>query len=172
MQYRHIHYWQYEPGIEEENVLEAALALSLEARHDKFLVEIASFIYKHIQAKYVIIGRLSEDKQYIYTLVFMKDGEILDNYAYPLGGTPCEIAIAQRFCFYPFDVAPSFPDDTALREFKIESYLGTQLLSEENEPIGLTILMDEEQIQKAAFAEHLIQILSPAIEEEIKMLRL
>ncbi|MCX2740916.1 hypothetical protein [Pontibacter anaerobius] len=171
MEYRQIHYWQYVPGLEEENVLEAALDLSQKGRHDAYLAEIASFISENTGAKYVIIGQLSEDKKHIHTLVFMKDKTVLDNYTYPLKGTPCEVAVAQRFCYHPFDVAPAFPDDLELQELQIESYLGSILLSDDNEPVGLTVLMDVKQIENAAFAEHLIMVLSPAIEEEIKMLR-
>lgn len=170
MEYRQVHYWQYEPGVEEESILEDALALSLKGRHDTYLSEIASFIYEHIQAKYIIIGQLSDDRQHVHTLVFMDDKNLLDNYTYPLKGTPCELTVSQRFCYHPFGVAPAFPDDKELQDLNIESYLGSILLSKENEPIGLITLMDVKQIEKAAFAEHLIMVLSPAIEEEIAML--
>ncbi|WP_266204946.1 hypothetical protein [Pontibacter kalidii] len=171
MEYRKIHYWQYEPGEEEERVLEAALALTKKGRHNRYLSEIATFITEHTGAKYIVIGQLSEDREHIHTLIFMDDKKLLDNYTYPLKGTPCEVTLAQRFCYHPFDVAPSFPEDKELQELQIESYLGSILLSEENEPIGLTVLMDAKQIENAAFAEHLIMVLSPAIEEEIKLLR-
>ncbi|OKL38699.1 hypothetical protein [Pontibacter flavimaris] len=171
MEYRKIQYWQYEPGEKEERVLEAALALTLQGRHNAYLSEIASFISEHTGAKYILIGQLSEDREHIHTLVFMEDKKLLDNYTYPLKGTPCEVALAHRFCYHPFDVAPSFPEDKELQDLQIESYLGSILLSEENEPIGLAALMDVKQIENAAFAEHLITVLSPAIEEEILLLR-
>ncbi|MDX5422074.1 MAG: hypothetical protein LPK07_15045 [Hymenobacteraceae bacterium] len=172
MEYRHVHYWHYEPGVEEEAVLEAALALSNKARHNGSLSEIAAFISAHTKARYIVIGRLSEDLRHIHTLVFMDDGKVLDNFTYALKGTPCQEALAQRFCYYPFDVANAFPEDQELQDLQIESYLGSILLSEDNEPIGLTVLMDVKQIDNAAFAEHLITVLSPAIEEEIQMLRI
>ncbi|WP_276497125.1 hypothetical protein [Pontibacter litorisediminis] len=172
MEYRHVHYWQYEPGDAEEVVLERALSLCQKGRHDALLSEIASFITEQTGVKFLLIGRLSDDLQHIHTLVFMEDGKAMENYTYSLKGTPCDQTLLQRFCYYPFGVAPCFPEDKDLEDLQIESYLGSMLLSEDNEPIGLVALMDTKQIDKAAFAEHLIMVLSPAIEEEIKMMRL
>ncbi|SFH07749.1 hypothetical protein [Pontibacter chinhatensis] len=172
MEYRQIHYWQYVPGQEEEEVLEAALVMCEKGRHHETLSEIAAFITKHTGAKHVLIGRLSDDMQNVHTLVMMEDGKLQDNFTYSLKGTPCEETMCQRFCYYPFDVAASFPEDEDLDKMGVTSYLGSMLLSEENDPIGLIVLMDDKQIANAAFAEHLIMVLSPAIEEEIKLMKL
>ncbi|PTX21531.1 hypothetical protein C8N40_102507 [Pontibacter mucosus] len=172
MEYRQIHYWQYEPGQEEEEVLEAALVLCEKGRHNKTLSEIATFITTHTGVKYVLIGRLSDDKQSVHTLVMMDEGMPMDNFTYLLKGTPCEETMCQRFCYFPFDVAASFPEDEELDKMGVTSYLGSMLLSEETDPIGLVVLMDDKQIANAAFAEHLIMVLSPAIEEEIKLMKL
>ncbi len=148
------------------------MSLSQQPRHNALLNEIASFLYLHTGAKYVVIGRLSDSKTHMHTLVFMMDGQLLENMTYPLSGTPCQEAVTQKFCYYPFDVAKRFPEDQELQILGIESYLGTILLSEEQEQIGVTALMHEKQIKNPAFAEHLIMVLSTAIEEEIVTLRL
>lgn len=170
MEYRHVHYWQYVPGKQEEEVLEAALNLSQQERHNAFLTEIATFITTQTGIRDVLIGRISDDKTSIRTLVVMDEGKLQQNYTYSLKGTPCETTMVQRFCYYPFDVAATFPEDVHLKQQRVDSYLGSLLLSEENEPIGLIVLTDEKQIHNAAFAEHLILILSPAIEAEISLL--
>ncbi|MCJ8164165.1 hypothetical protein MKJ04_04875 [Pontibacter sp. E15-1] len=172
MEFRHIHYWQYEPGDDENVILEAALTLCNKGRHSDYLQEIATFIQEHTHAKFVLIGRLSEDMTSVHTAIMLQDGQLLDNFTYALKGTPCQDVLTQRFCFHPYDVAPSFPDDMELRDLNIDSYMGSILLSGDNEPLGLTVLMDTKVIQNAAFAEHLIMVLSPAIEEEIKLLNL
>lgn len=171
MEYRFIHYWQYEPGEEENQILEAAISLSFKPKSADFLCEVAAFIAEHIGAKYVLIGRLSEDNTHIHTCVFLEDKKVLENMSYPLQGTPCEAVFTQRFCFYPLDVAQNFPEDKEIQHWGIDSYLGSQLMSEENEPIGIIALMDVKPIENAAFAEHLILVLSPAIEESLLCLR-
>jgi hypothetical protein len=172
MEYRCVHYWQYEPGEEEEKILESAIALSTKDRTPDFLIEVAQFISEHTKTKFVVIGNLSEDTKQIRTLAFLNDMQPIDNFTYPLKGTPCDEVITQRFCYHPFDVSLAFPDDKELQDFEIDSYLGSILLSSDNEPLGIVALMDVKQIENAAFAEHLILVLSPAIEEEIKKIQL
>lgn len=54
-----------------------------------------------------------------------------------------------------------------MKDLEIESYLGSTFLSENNELLGLIALMDTKPLENAAFAEHLILVLSPVIEEEL-----
>lgn len=171
MEYRNIQYWHLESE-EEESILEAAVALSQQGRHSTLLYEIAKFICKHIEVRYLLIGQISKDCRHVYTLVFMDNFKLLDNYTYALAGTPCEVSVSQSFCYHPYDVAASYPDDKDLQVLQIESYLGYVVLSDASEPTGIITLMDVKQIQNAALAEHLIMIFSPAIEAEIKLLNM
>jgi hypothetical protein len=165
MEYRFIHHWQYEPGEEENKVLEKALALTAQERSESFLEEAASFVAKYTGVAYVIIGILTQENRFIRTCVFLKEKEVLGNVTYSLQGTPCEVVRTQGFCYYPFNVTHNFPEDKELQEMQIESYLGSFLLSEANEPIGIVALMHTKPIENAAFAEHLVLMLCPAIEE-------
>lgn len=158
--------------MEGEEIFDAALALTQKDRHDNYLAEVALFLSNHTQAKYVIIGQLSDDFSHIHTLVFMKDGQLLENYSYSLKGTPCACVLQEQFCFHPCDVAPAFPDDKELKEFNIDCYLGKILTAHDSTPLGITVLMDETQIKDPKFCEQLITVLSPAIEEEIQLLKL
>ncbi|RDV14245.1 hypothetical protein DXT99_15755 [Pontibacter diazotrophicus] len=168
MEYRFVHHWQYEPGEEENRILEDAVTLTNKSRGACFLLEAATFITRHTGVEYVMIGALTEDKSHIRTCAFLKGEEALDNVIYTLQGTPCEAVQTQGFCYFPFNVTKSFPDDRELQNLKIESYLGRFLLSGTNEPIGTVAVMGTGPIERAAFAEHLIFVLSPAIEEELE----
>jgi hypothetical protein len=118
-----------------------------------------------------LIGQLSDDLRHIHTLMFMCDGEVLDNFSYALKGTPCEQALVNRFCYHPYDITEAYPDDEELTELNVESYLGNILLSEDQEPMGLVVLMDVKQLNDVAFSDRLIKILTPAIEEEVALLK-
>lgn len=172
MKYCNVHYWNYIPGVDEEEILDAALSLTKKARHDSTLTEIATFIYNTTKAKYVIIGSLSEQHTHVQTVVFMEEGKLSGNFTYSLLGTPCQEVFTQKFCYYPIGVMDSFPEDEELKTLGIQSYLGSLLLSDNEEQIGLTVLMDTKQISNPAFAEHLIMVLGPAIEEELKSIKL
>ncbi|NEM97679.1 hypothetical protein [Pontibacter burrus] len=114
---------------------------------------------------------MANQKGEVDTCVFLKDNQPLDNYTYSLVGTPCDAVFIQRFCYYPINVASTFPEDKELVDLNKESYLGSILLAENSEPVGLIALMDEKPLQNPAFAEHLILVLSPAIEEELCRLK-
>jgi hypothetical protein len=165
MEYRFIHHWQYVPGVEENAILEAAIVLANQEKNEHDLQEVAAFIARHTGVEYILIGVLTEDKKRIRTCALLKDLEILSNFTYSLQGAPCEKVLIHRFCYYPSRVMDTFPEDFLLQEMQIESYLGTILLSAANEPIGLVAMLDTKTIQNAAFAEHLILVLSSAIEE-------
>jgi hypothetical protein len=171
MENPHIQHLNYETGTEKIKVLQEALNLSKKIRHEAFLEEIALFIFQQTGSKYVLIGQLSDDFKHIHTLIFMRDGEVLDNLNYALKGTPCEQALVNHFYYHPYDITEVYPDDEELTELNIESYLGNILLSEDQEPIGLIVLMDVKQINDVAFSDRLIKILTPAIEEEVTLLK-
>ena len=158
MQYRFIHHWQYEPGVQENLVLEEAISLSGKEPSDTFLNELAAFIAVNTGAKYVLIGLLTENAKKARTCAFFLDNEVQNNITYSLKGTPCADVITQQFCYFPLDVSNNFPADSELQELGIESYLGSILLSDAGEPIGLIALMDEKSLENAAFAEHLILV--------------
>lgn len=171
MEYRFIHHWQYEPGMLEHQVLESAIELLEKDRTENFLQEIAAFIAGKTSATYVVIGLLVNDGKQVKTYAFLKNDALLPNYTYDLSSTPCNAVVIQRFCYYPMQVAEQFPDDAELKELGIESYLGSILLDESNEPLGLIALMDEKPLHDPAFAEHLILVLSPAMEEELARIK-
>ena len=167
MHKRHIHYLTYEPDLEESVVLDAAIKLADENRQPDFFLKAAAFLCKHTQAEFVGIGLLEKDKAHVTTCILLNKEVVMQNFTYSLKGTPCDEVFLQKFCYYPFGARESFPDDLLLQEMNIESYLGTLLLSPESEAVGVVELLSTKQIENPAFAEHLILMLSPAIEEEL-----
>jgi len=171
MEYRFVHYRQHDLSKEEHNILEAAITLTAGERDDSFLHRVAAFVSEHTQATYVLIGLLSADRSHVCTHAFVKHNEILENISYPLKGTPCDAVFTQRFCYYPTDVREHFPEDEELQELNISSYLGSILVASDSEPVGLIALLDGKPLVNPAFAEHLILVLSLAIEEELSRLK-
>ncbi|MGV3505481.1 MAG: hypothetical protein ACO1O1_17365 [Adhaeribacter sp.] len=167
MQNKFIHHWQYEQNEQERQVIEQAMELANAEKTPAYLVQVATFLAQHTDAAYVAIGLLLEDKQHIQTLVFLQHGQAQANLVYPLSGTPCEAVTIQGFCFYPLQVRQIFPEDVYLLHLQVESYLGTMLFSHQDEPLGIVSIMDTKALQKAAFTEHLLLVLSASIEEEL-----
>lgn len=167
MNYRHIHYLNFEPGVEENVILDAAVKLAEEGKQPKFFLKVAAFLCKHTKAEFVGIGLLDEDNAHVTTCILLHEEMVMENITYTLKGTPCDEVFMQKFCYYPYRVKDHFPDDKLLQRMNIQSYLGTLLLSPAGKAIGVVELFSTKQIEHPAFAEHLILILSPAIEEEL-----
>lgn len=171
MQYRHIHYMNYEPGTEDNIILDAGVYLANQPEKENFLLKAASFICRNTMVDYVGIAMLNLKKNQLTTCVLMNEDRVLENVTYSVKGTPCDEVLIHRFCYYPYGVMERFPNDQIVQKLKIKSYLGTLLLSNAGEPIGVVELMDTKTIENPAFVEHLVLILSPAIEEEISKLK-
>ncbi|MBB6610639.1 hypothetical protein H7F15_06295 [Pontibacter sp. Tf4] len=171
MEYRSIHYWQYEPDIQETLILEEAVAFTGRENEADLLQAIGCFIAKHTGALYTMIALLADDLKQASTVAFITEKTVLPNITYTLKGTPCDEVVTQRFCYYPLNVAQAFPEDKEFEEKKIECYMGSILLSHNNEPLGLVALMHDKPLQNVAFAEHLILVLSPTIEAELAKLK-
>lgn len=166
-----MHHWNYALREDEHRILESAISLTSQPRGQAFLQRAAEFITAHAKVQYVVIGSLSDDGRHVVTKVLTKDGEIQSNITYPLQHYPCDSVLTQRFCYYPNNVQRHFPRDIGLQVLNIESYLGSIFLTEDGEPVGLIALMSDKQLENAAFAEHLVLVLSPAIEEELILQR-
>lgn len=167
MEYRFVHHRNYALCKKGHQIMESAISLTTAPRDESFLKQAASFIAEHSQVQYVLIGVLISNGRQVETKVFLKNGEEQPNITYPLQHTPCDAVVTQRFCYYPSNVQQYFPLDIELQELNIESYLGSIFLAEDGEPVGLIALMSDRKIEDAAFAEHLVLVLSPAIEEEL-----
>lgn len=137
-------------------------------KEDGLLNEILTFISKHTGAKHVLVGKVINDGKEAETLLMLEHGNKVENFTYPLAGTPCDEVIIQRFCYHATCVADMFPDDEALRELNIQSYMGCALINSDNDTLGILALMHDQELAKAAFSEHLLQLFSPAIEDALK----
>ncbi len=63
-------------------------------------------------------------------------------FEYDLAGTPCEGVVAGRTCFHAADLRRAFPDDVALADLGVESYLGVPVLDSTRTVIGHLVVMD------------------------------
>ncbi len=88
-------------------------------------------------ARYSLISeRKADDKDEVKTLAVWDTNHFVDNFEYPLAGTPCENVIKGDICYYPNNIRSRFPEDKDLIELNAESYLGIPILDSSNNVIG------------------------------------
>jgi PAS domain S-box-containing protein len=77
-----------------------------------------------------------------HTLAFWSEGRIRENLAWDLAGTPCEDVVRGGLCHYPTRVSLKFPEDLALVEMGIDSYLGVPLADADGNVLGHLAVCD------------------------------
>ena len=70
-------------------------------------------------------------------LALWEDGHLESTPAYPLKGSPCEVAIAEGYYFVADDLAALHPDDTSVRHLGVVSYAGAGLYDTNERAIGV-----------------------------------
>lgn len=70
------------------------------------------------------------------TLAMWFDGELVDNFEYPLAGTPCEVAQEREMCFFGSGVQQLFPEDRWLVDVGAQSYMAVPCKTPSGERVG------------------------------------
>ena len=96
-----------------------------------------------IGVEYAFIAEFAGTCTRVRTLAYWGKGQIRENIEYGLAGTPCEDVVRGGLCHYPTGVKERFPQDEALVEMAIESYLGVPLLDSRGEVLGHLAVFDE-----------------------------
>ena len=138
---------------------------------DDFFRTMVQYLSKMLKMKYAFIGELSQDAGSIRTVAVFGDGRIIDNFEYPLAGTPCENVVGKKACAYANDIQLLFPEDLLLVEMGIESYIGFPLFDAAKRPLGLIVAMDTRPLVNLKFAEFALQIFSFRAAAELERLR-
>jgi formate hydrogenlyase transcriptional activator len=78
----------------------------------------------------------------VRTLAYWTNGRLMPNVEYELFGTPCEDVARGNLCHYSCEVWKKFPNDEALVQMGIESYLGVPLVGPDNQHLGHLCIFD------------------------------
>lgn len=134
----------------EAGVLRAVMEGTSRATGEAFFPAMVENLARALKTRYAIIGRLdSSDAPGIQTLAVWDGDAPGEAFRYPLAGSPCEQVLERSTCFFPERVVDLFPDDALLAELKIECYVGTPLITDSGEPVGVLLVMDDRPMEPA-----------------------
>ncbi len=95
------------------------------------------------KVSHVILARYSpKNANIVDTIAVYGQGKLIDNFSYPLTGTPCNICTKNGRAFYPDNLQALFPHDAMLANINAVSYRGQTLKSSNDEILGILILID------------------------------
>ncbi len=103
-----------------------------------FIDKFAKAAGKAIGADMLLVSRVKSKHIPVETYALYDKAGKTEHYSYPISGTPCEVVIDKaRSLTIHEKVATCFPEDTDLVEFGLHSYIGTPLITEDGETVGL-----------------------------------
>ena len=125
---------------------ELAFRPIVEATADKagldFLRALVKNLAQSLHVEYAFVAEFAGASDRVRTIAFWSQGDWGANVEYSLPGTPCERVIAGQFCLYKDDVAQMFPEDSALTDLGIRSYLGVPLKGSHGQTLGHLAALD------------------------------
>ena len=156
--------------------LEAAVATIAEAvSHSAghgYLQTLANAMSRALGLEWVIIGVLDEvEPDTITTVASSRNGVSSDGMSYHLHGSPCAGVIGQAICVIPHKARELFPDDKALVERGVESYVGAPLFDADGKSLGILAAFDTRPLADDPIAEPVLEIFASRVAAELDRLK-
>ncbi len=107
----------------------------------------------------------------LHMCAFYLDGRIVENFAYPMSGTPCEPVLGQQFRFHAERLPQLFPADTDFHKLGVESYAGYPLNDAAGRTRGLISAIARKPLERPAFVESVLRIFAVRASAEIDRAR-
>ena len=112
-----------------------------------------------------------DDPTKLRMLAFFIDGRIVEDFVYPLTGTPCETVMGQQYRAYPAGLRELFPLDTDFARLGLEAYAGHPLFDAHGGPLGLIAVVARRPLPDAALVESMLKIFAARAVTEIERAR-
>ena len=136
---------------------------------DIYFNRIVTLLAETFSCAYAFIGLLDKDDPAIITTRSVyAEGEIAENFSYPLADTPCEQVIGHAICIYKQGVQHKFPKDELLEIMGVNSYAGIPLFDGNGRCYGLLGLMDKYPLNHTETIRSTLQIASSRIVAELQ----
>ena len=96
-----------------------------------------------LNCQYAFVSELSKDRLSFRTRAVWGRGQFLENFDFPLAGTPCEAVLNGHTAHYPEKLCQLFPEDKGLANWAAESYCGVPLVDLSDRVVGHLAIIDD-----------------------------
>lgn len=126
---------------------------------DAFFQSLTQYLCDVLDVDCAFVGELAKDSpNSVTTIAVCIEGQIANNFEYPLQNTPCQNVIGQGLCYYPHTVQRLYPQDLILSEMEAESYMGIPLSASNGTPLGLLAVIDRQPLRHEEVVKAALQI--------------
>jgi PAS domain S-box-containing protein len=155
----------------EDALSSAALAVST-SEEETLYRGLARYLATILGVDGAFISTVDErDPTTMHVLAFYLDGRIVENFSYPLAGTPCQTVVGQQFRFYPTHLFAAFPADADFKKLGVEGYAGYPLNDATGRPRGLISVISRKPLERPAFVESVLRIFAVRASAELDRAR-
>ena len=173
---------------EQDNILVIIKDISARVRSESMLRDIAfeiigstseevfnamaNYLAEIFSADYCLVGELVEGKRdIIKTIAVNEKGKVANNFEYNLVGSPFEEDVATGAYFCMSDAREAFPSAELLKEWEIDSFIGTPIYDLSGRIIGVLAIMACKMLDNLNLAEVMLQIFSLRASAELERMR-
>ena len=134
-----------------------------------FLPSFCEYLCKTLKVDYAFVGKLIQpEADKMETLAIYGRGQVIDNFTYPMAGTPCQEVIEQGLRIYPEAIGQIFPHDLMLQEMAAESYAGIPIFKSNGSTLGLIAVLDTKPFDDVALIEEVLKIFATRVTSELE----
>ena len=152
----------------EEAFSAAALAVS-QSEEETLYRQLARYLCANLGVDGAFIATTEQgDGRSMRMLAFHLDGEVLENFAYPIAGTPCETVVGREFRLYPSRLAELFPHGGDFSSLGLDCYAGQPLTDARGESLGLIAVVSRLPFQDPALIEATMRIFAVRVVAEVE----
>ena len=133
---------------ERSDMLRAIVTGTAAETGENFFPAFVCHLSSVLGVQYAVVGEVQHSPiKKVRTIAVSADGNLVDNFEYPLMNTPCETALGQSFACFERDVRTVFPLFGRLAQLGVEGYCGVPLRAKGGTVIGLLVLMDTKPLR-------------------------
>jgi PAS domain S-box-containing protein len=159
------------PPAGEDMLHGAAEAVSM-AEGDTAFRDLVRYLARSLQVDVAFIALPHEaDRARMRMAAFYADGRLIEDFEYPLAGTPCETVMGQTFRLYPTGLRDRFPLDADFRAMALDAYAGYPMSDARGEALGLIAVASRRPFASPPLVESTLKILAARVAGELERRR-
>jgi formate hydrogenlyase transcriptional activator len=138
---------------------------------ERFFSSLVRHLALVLNCQYAFVSELSTDRLRFRTRAVWGRGQFLENFEFPLAGTPCEAVLNGNTAHYPENLCQLFPEDKGLTGWAAESYCGVPLVDLSDHVVGHLAIIDDKPMLDGPRGIAIMRILAARAYAEIERLR-
>jgi len=138
---------------------------------ERFFSSLVRHLALVLNCQYAFVSELSKDRLRFRTRAVWGRGQFLENFDFPLAGTPCEAVLKGETAHYPENLCQLFPEDKGLTDWAAQSYCGVPLVDLSNRVVGHLAIIDDKPMLDGPRGIAIMRILAARAYAEIERLR-